>query len=67
MLSKPAATASQGIPVQWPSAVRAPETEPAISNVQRERMILLDILESPHDLSVVDYAKLAGKSRRRIT
>ncbi|MFC4729564.1 hypothetical protein ACFO3Q_15445, partial [Coralloluteibacterium thermophilus] len=48
-------------------AVRAPKTEPTISNVQRERMILLDILESPHNLSVADYAKLAGKSRRWIT
>ena len=49
------------------SAVRAPKTEPTISNVQRERMILLDILESPHNLSVADYAKLVGKSRRWIT
>lgn len=54
--------------VQRLSAVRAPKApEPAISNVQRERMILLDILEAPHNLSVADYAKLAGKSRRWIT
>jgi IS1 family transposase len=54
-------------PVQRLSAVRVPKTEPAISNVQRERMILLDMLEAPHNLSVADYAKLAGKSRRWIT
>ncbi|MDI3491907.1 tyrosine-type recombinase/integrase [Azoarcus communis] len=54
-------------PVQRLSAVRVPKIEPAISNVQRERMILLDILEAPHNLSVADYAKLAGKSRRWIT
>lgn len=55
-------------PTQRLSAVRAPRPyEPAISNVQRERMILLDILEAPHNLSVADYAKLAGKSRRWIT
>ena len=53
--------------VQRLSAIRAPKSEPAISNVQRERMILLDILEAPHNLSVADYAKLAGKSRRWIT
>ena len=54
--------------VQRMSAVRAPITrQPAISNFQRERMILLDILEAPHNLSVADYAKLAGKSRRWIT
>ncbi|MFC4729433.1 tyrosine-type recombinase/integrase [Coralloluteibacterium thermophilus] len=74
VLSKPAAVAAapqpvqvQAVPVRRLSAVRAPKTEPAISNVQRERMILLDILESPHNLSVADYAKLAGKSRRWIT
>lgn len=56
------------VPTQRLSAVRAPKPpEPAISNVQRERMILLDILEAPHNLSVADYAKLAGKSRRWIT
>jgi integrase len=54
-------------PVQRLSAVRVPKTEPAISNAQRERMILLDILEAPHNLSVADYGKLAGKSRRWIT
>lgn len=56
------------IPVQRLSAVRAPRSEePALSNIQRERMLLLDILEAPHNLSVAEYAKLAGKSRRWIT
>lgn len=56
------------VPTQRLSAVRAPRPqEPAVSNVQRERMILLDILEAPHNLSVADYAKLVGKSRRWIT
>src|SRR5690606_16001505 len=68
VLSKPHDAPPQGaIQMQRLSAVRAPKTEPTISNVQRERMILLDILESPHNLSVADYAKLAGKSRRWIT
>lgn len=68
VLSKAQEALTQGsIQVQRLSAVRAPKTEPAISNVQRERMMLLDILESPHNLSVAEYAKLAGKSRRWIT
>ncbi|HCF1528809.1 TPA: tyrosine-type recombinase/integrase [Pseudomonas aeruginosa] len=54
-------------PVQRLSPVRLPKIEPAISNEQRERMILLDILEAPHNVSVADYGKLAGKSRRWIT
>ena len=68
VLSKPHEVTTQGgIQVQRLSAVRAPKAEPALSNVQRERMILLDILEAPHNLSVAEYAKLAGKSRRWIT
>lgn len=68
VLSKPqGAPPKIATPVQRLSAVRATRKEPAISNAQRERMILLDILEAPHNLSVADYAKLAGKSRRWIT
>lgn len=69
VLSQPAqgVMALAAAPAQRLSAVRAPKTEPAISNAQRERMILLDILEAPHNLSVADYGKLAGKSRRWIT
>ena len=57
------------VPDQRLSAIRLPKSEeqPAISNLQRERMILLDILEAPHNLPVAEYAKLAGKSRRWIT
>lgn len=54
-------------PVRRLSSVRAPKTEPVISNEQRQRMILLDIMEAPHNVSVADYGKLAGKSRRWIT
>ncbi|PMR78730.1 tyrosine-type recombinase/integrase [Billgrantia endophytica] len=68
VLSKPQEAPSQvPVPVQRLSAVRPPKTEPTISNAQRERMILLDILEAPHNLPVSEYAKLAGKSRRWIT
>ena len=54
--------------VQRLSAVRMPEyARPRLSEVQRERMRLLEMFEAPHNLSVADYAKLAGKSRRWIT
>lgn len=49
------------------SAVRAVKLESTISNVQRERILLLDLLEAPHNLPVSEYAKLARKSRRWIT
>src|SRR5690606_5913004 len=45
-----------------PPAVRAP-----LSDVQRERVELLEVFESPHNLPVAAYAKLAGKSRRWIS
>ena len=54
--------------VQRLSAVRMPEyARPRLSEVQRERLHLLEMFEAPHNLSVADYAKLAGKSRRWIT
>ena len=60
----PAAPAS----VQRLSAVRMPEyARPRLSEVQRERLQVLETFEAPHNLSVADYAKLAGKSRRWIT
>ena len=37
-----------------------------ISDVQRERMEILNIYEAPHNLSVVQFAKLAGKSKDQI-
>lgn len=50
------------------SAVRMPEyARPRLSEVQRERLKVLETFEAPHNLSVADYAKLAGKSRRWIT
>ena len=49
-------------------AVRLPEyARPKLSEVQRERLQLLEMFEAPHNLTVADYAKLAGKSRRWIT
>lgn len=56
-------------PAQRLSAVRMPRSEQAsaLSQLQRERMLLLDTLEAPHNLPVAEYAKLAGKSRRWIS
>ncbi|MGQ0697458.1 MAG: tyrosine-type recombinase/integrase [Panacagrimonas sp.] len=49
-------------------AVHLPEyARPRLSKVQRERLQLLEMFEAPHNLSVAEYAKLAGKSRRWIT
>jgi len=54
--------------VQRLSAVRMPEyARPRLSEVQRERQQVLETFEAPHNLSVADYARLAGKSRRWIT
>jgi len=54
--------------VQRLSAVHLPNyARPRLSPVQRERLRLLEMFEAPHNLSVADYAKLAGKSRRWIT
>ena len=47
-------------------AVPPPPAEP-LSDVQRERMELIEVFESPHNLPVAAYAKLAGKSRRWIS
>ncbi|RQV02977.1 DUF4102 domain-containing protein [Burkholderia cenocepacia] len=50
------------------SAVDMPEyARPKLSELQRERLELLEIFERPDNLVVADYAKLAGKSRRWIT
>ena len=50
------------------SAVHLPEyARPTLSEVQRERLQLLEMFEASHNLSVADYAKLVGKSRRWIT
>ncbi|MDF8361363.1 tyrosine-type recombinase/integrase [Achromobacter anxifer] len=50
------------------SAVHLPEyARPKLSEVQRERLQLLEMFEAPHNLAVAEYAKLVGKSRRWIT
>jgi integrase len=38
-----------------------------LSDIQRERMALVDVFEAPHNLPVAEYAKMAGKSRRWIS
>lgn len=52
-------------------AVPAP-TEPIVlaeselSPIQRERTAMLEVYESPHNLPVITFAKLAGKSRDQV-
>lgn len=41
--------------------------EEPLSDIQRQRMELVDVFEAPHNLPVVEYAKMAGKSRRWIS
>lgn len=41
-------------------------TEPELSPFQRERASMLEVYESPHNLPVITFAKLAGKSRDQI-
>ncbi|MFU3032674.1 tyrosine-type recombinase/integrase [Pseudomonas aeruginosa] len=41
--------------------------EEPLSDIQRERMALVDVFEAAHNLPVVEYAKMAGKSRRWIS
>lgn len=43
-----------------------PVAEAVVSDVQRERMELLEIYEAPHNLPEVKFARLAGKSRDQI-
>jgi len=67
------APTEQNMPTQAPatqrlSAVEMPEyAQPKLSDLQRERLKLLEIFEGTDNLVVADYAKLAGKSRRWIT
>jgi integrase len=60
-----------GVPVHRLSAVPArpapePVVEVAVSDLQRERMEMLAIYEAPHNLPVVQFAKLAGKSKDQV-
>ena len=41
--------------------------EQPLSDIQRERMALVDVFEAAHNLPVAEYAKMAGKSRRWIS
>ncbi|MCZ8403417.1 integrase [Achromobacter xylosoxidans] len=50
------------------SSVHLPEyARPKLSEVQRERLELLEMFEAAHNLPVAEYARLVGKSRRWIT
>ncbi|QNM96693.1 tyrosine-type recombinase/integrase [Chitinimonas koreensis] len=40
---------------------------PLLTAAQRQRIELFDLFEAPHNLPVVEYAKMAGKSRRWIS
>ncbi|PAU86603.1 integrase [Pseudomonas sp. WN033] len=44
----------------------APAVEEVVSDVQRERMEILEVYEAPHNLQVIQFARLAGKSRDQI-
>ena len=61
-----------GAPVQRLSAV-PPKPEPApaatvvVLDLQRERMEMLETYEASHNLPVVQFARLAGKSRDQIS
>ncbi|HEJ5841579.1 TPA: integrase arm-type DNA-binding domain-containing protein [Pseudomonas aeruginosa] len=41
--------------------------EEPLSDIQRQRMELVEVFEAPHNLPVAEYAKMAGKSRRWIS
>jgi hypothetical protein len=41
-------------------------SQPVLTDIQRERAMMLGIFEAPHNLPLVVFAKLAGKSRPQI-
>ena len=47
------------------SAVSGPA--PGLSDIQRERMEMLEIFNAPHNLPAAVFAEMAGKSRRWIS
>ena len=49
-----------------PAIEPEPVYEPAMSDIQRNRMEMLAIYDAPHNLPVSQFAKLAGKSRDQI-
>ncbi|HHK4373550.1 TPA: tyrosine-type recombinase/integrase, partial [Pseudomonas aeruginosa] len=67
-------TSAEAMPLVMASEHRLPAVpvpraaqEEALSDVQRQRMALVDLFEAPHNLPVAEFAKLAGKSRRWIS
>lgn len=62
-----------GGPVVSPAVYRLPAVEtpeyakPVLSAERRSKLDLLKMFEAPHNLRVVDYAKLVGISRRAIS
>jgi hypothetical protein len=58
-----AVVACLGTSEEW--AVK--ETEPAISDIQRERHAMLAAYEAPTNLTVPEFARLAGKSREQVS
>lgn len=70
LVAQPAAEAKPLVPVEAHRLPAVPQPKPAeppiLSDIQRERAALFDRFNEPHNLSVVDYAKMAGKSRRWI-
>lgn len=67
------APSNQSMPTITPSTQRLSSVEmpeyakPKLSELQRERLKVLEVFEGPDNLVVADYARLAGKSRRWIT
>lgn len=49
-----------------PRLIVSPEHEEVLSDLQRKRMEMLLAYEAPHNLPVVQFARLAGKSRDQI-
>lgn len=70
-VTPPDAAAVSWVPVvaQRLPAVLVPRSawEQPHTDIQRERQELIDVFESPHNLPVIEFAKMAGKSRRWIS
>lgn len=49
-----------------PAVPQQPVLQPELSAIQRERLEMLEIFNAPHNLSVVEFAKVAGKARQSI-
>ena len=41
-------------------------SQPVLTDIQRDRAMMLGIFEAPHNLPLAVFAKLAGKSRPQI-